>query len=76
MVDCSNCGSSMIRMYSKEYLNKHYPVKSYEDRVNMNFHVESKRLFKCSKCENIKRLSFFEYFVYIMKYTIKRVFSK
>lgn len=66
MVNCSKCGLEMERMYSKEYLDKHYPVKSINDRVNMNFHIESKRLFKCN-CGFIKRLNNKEYIEYILK---------
>jgi len=67
MVECSECGSYMIRMYDKEYVDKEYPVKSPKDLVNIKMQIEMKRFFKCNKCGFSKRLSDKEYLNYVLK---------
>ena len=67
MKPCPECGGTLIRMYSKEYLDEHFPVNSPKDRANMNIQIESKRLFECIECEYKKTLSNKEYIAYILE---------
>lgn len=66
MKPCPECGGELKRMYSKEYLDEHFPV-SIRDKMNMNIHIESKRLFECSDCDYKKALSNTEYVAYILE---------
>lgn len=65
--DCSECGSSMVRMYSKEYVDKEYPVSSPKDFVNMRMQIDMKRYFTCEKCGYTKRLNDTEFAKYVLK---------
>lgn len=67
--ECSDCGSSMVRMYSKEYIDEHYPVSSPKDMANIKMQIDMKRYFKCEKCGcgNVKRLNDTEFTKYILK---------
>lgn len=67
MKPCPECGGELKRMYSKEYLDEHYPVNSPKDKSNMNIQIESKRLFECSDCDYKKTLSRTEYIAYILE---------
>jgi len=66
MVDCSDCGSSMVRMYDKDYINVEYPVYSPKDLVNIKMQIEMRRFFKC-ECGFSKRLNDKEYLDYVLK---------
>ncbi len=68
MKPCPECGGKLKRMYSKEYLDEHFPV-SIKDKMNMNIHIESKRFFECMKCGYKHRLSDVEYGAYILSHT-------
>ena len=72
MKPCPECGGSLKRMYSKEYLDEHFPV-SLKDKMNMNIHIESKRLFECSDCDYKKTLSSTEYVAYILEMKKRRL---
>lgn len=67
MKPCPKCGGELKRMYSKEYLDEHFPVSSPKDRTNMNIQIESKRLFECSDCEYKEKLNVTEYIAYILE---------
>ena len=67
MKPCSECGGTLIRMYSKEYLDEYFPVNSPKDRANMKIQIESKRLFECIECDHKKTLSNKEYIAYILE---------
>lgn len=57
MKTCPECGGELKRMYSKEYLDEHFPVNSPQDKMNMEIHISSKRLYKCINCDHIELIS-------------------
>ena len=66
MKPCPECGGTLKRMYSKEYLDEHFPVNSPMDRANIKLQIESKRLFECSNCGFKYRLNDKEYAKYVL----------
>ena len=76
MIKCPKCENELERMYSKEYLDEHFPVKSPNDSANIKIQIESKRLFECKKCGHKYRLSDVQYGAYILSQTKKFEFKK
>ena len=66
MKPCPKCGGELVRMYSKEYLDDNFPVKSPKDKMNIEIQIESKRLFICIKCKYRRRLNDAQYGAYIL----------